>query len=150
MSVKTKELPFEKEFPFNIDHSKCLLCQDGLHAHAGLENDPKFAGSHTVDGEERQYKNHICQTCQWHAFEFIIQEKTEHKIRLILIGMIEEFDDNLYADELTVDQFKEHLETYGRNGTPMRTISSTRKNEMLKFIERIQDYYNYNGVCRKL
>ena len=146
--LKTKELPFEKEFPFNIDHSKCLLCQDGLHAHAGLENDPKFGGSHTVDGEERQYKNHICQTCQWHAFEFIIQEKTEHKIRLILIGMIEEFDDNLYADELTVDQFKDLLEKAQPN---LRDIESrTRNKEMLEFIERIQDYYNYYGVCRKL
>ena len=66
----------------------------------------------------------------------------------MLIDMIEEFDDNLYADELTVDQFKDLLEKAQPN---LRDIESrTRNKEMLEFIERIQDYYNYYGVCRKL
>ena len=90
----------ETKYPFELDHSKCLLCQG------------KKSGR-SSDGIEQDT---ICQQCQWSMFEVGIDLRRNHLGRRVLRDVQEKLHDegmsDIYFDEglnlkHVVDEIKE-------------------------------------------
>ena len=77
----------ETKYPFELDHSKCLLCQG------------KKSGR-SSDGIEQDT---ICQQCQWSMFEVGIDLRRNHLGRRVLRDVQEKLHDegmsDIYFDE---------------------------------------------------
>ncbi len=88
------------KFPFTIDHSKCLNCQQIDR----LDRDKP------VDGSTWQKGVHLCSSCQWTCASIAQQVRIDNIISAELRrieGVISEF--NIYFDEVTPKQALEKL-----------------------------------------
>ncbi len=161
-TLSTNPMEFEKEYPFEIDHGKCLLCQ-GTHAGRDWHNDTmKGLTSKNADGTLNH--NHICDTCQWHAFEELIEVRRNNAIRRKLTEFVDVindwncvkdtngYSDTLFADEETSESFLKILKKI-MDERPYEITYEDREKElqrMIYYVLRLIMHYGYRNECRYL
>jgi len=155
-TLSTNPMEFEKEYPFEIDHGKCLLCQGRLCGDNWEVDTSKGLTSKNADGTLRH--NHICDTCQWHAFSELIEVRRNNAIRRKLTEFVDEINDwncwkdDLYADEETSESLLEILKKI-LDERPYEITYEDRFHKlqhMILYVLRAIRYYGYRNECRYL
>tara|TARA_R110002020_G_scaffold270178_2_gene485490 strand:+ start:930 stop:1427 length:498 start_codon:yes stop_codon:yes gene_type:complete len=149
-------MEFEKEYPFEIDHGKCLLCQGRICGDNWETDTSRGLTSKNADGTLKH--NHICDTCQWHAFSELIEVRRNNAIRDKLTKFVDvindwnSWKDTLYADEETSESFLKILKMI-MDARPYEITFEDRERElqgMIDYVDRVIRYYGYRNECRYL
>ena len=153
-TLSSNPMAFEKEYPFEIDHDKCLLCQ-GVQCGNDWQHDT-MKGLTSINKEGLLNHNHICDTCQWHAFSELIEIRRNNAIRAKLTEFVDVINDwncwkdNLYADEETSESFLKILKKI-MDERPYEITYEDREKElqgMIDYVDRVIMHYGYRNECR--